>query len=76
MVVRFKKNTLRSGVGGAALVSMFNELIKDKPKLRVLILTWPPWGVYEKEEHDIALTNANKKVGCHSICFHSICVLV
>lgn len=49
-------------VAGEDLKTQFQKIAGDKmPRLRVLIVTSPPWGVYD-ETHDQALDSTQMKV--------------
>jgi hypothetical protein len=54
--------------GGLVPVDKLFDLFKmikgtAMPRLRVVVLTSPPWGVYPDEDHDTAVDKESKAVG-------------
>jgi hypothetical protein len=45
-----------------ALIMMLEKSVPPLPKLRVLVVTSPPWGAFPNEAHDVALNLAQIKV--------------
>jgi hypothetical protein len=77
-VVREAMDTARVGglVPGNKLFDLF-KMIKGTamPRLRVVVLTSPPWGVYPDEDHDTAVDKESKAVGttlCASLLFDTL----